>query len=66
MIASCLCSVTPVRPGVVSFGPDLPDFVSRHYEALNWLFDNYSLDERLNVEISGNVAEYFGQFEPVQ
>ena len=66
VIASCLCSVTPVRPGVVSFGPDLLDFVSRHYEALNWLFDNYSLDERLNVEISGNVAEYFGQFEPVQ
>ena len=66
VIASCLCSVTPVRPGVISFGPDLPDFVDRHYAALNWLFDNYSLDERLNVEISGNVAEYFGQFEPVQ
>ena len=66
VIASCLCSVTPVRPGVVSFGPDLCDFVARHYEALNWLFDNSSLDERLNVEISGNVAEYFGQFEPVQ
>lgn len=66
LIASCLCSVTPVRPGVVSFGLDLLDFMSRHYEALNWLFDNYSLDERLNVEISGNVAEYFGQFEPVQ
>ena len=66
VIASCLCSVTPVRPGVVSFGPDLLDFVRRHYEALNWLFDNYSLDERLNVEISGSVAEYFGQFEPVQ
>ncbi|MDE2781600.1 MAG: chlororespiratory reduction 6 domain-containing protein [Gemmatimonadota bacterium] len=66
VIASCLCSVTPVRPGVVSFGPDLPDFVSRHYQALNWLFHNYSLDERLNVEISGKVFEYFGQFEPVQ
>ena len=66
VIASCMCSVTPVRPGVVSFGPDLLDFVDRHYEALNWLFDNYSLDVRLNVEISGNVAEYFGQFEPVQ
>ena len=66
VIASCLCSVTTVRPGVVSLGPDLPDFVGRHYEALNWLFDNYSLDERLNVEISGNVAEYFGQFERVQ
>lgn len=66
VIASCLCSVTPARPGVISFGPDLPDFVSRHYQALNWLFHNYSLDERLNVEISGKVFEYFGQFEPVQ
>ena len=66
VIAACLCSATPVRPGVISFGPDLLDFLSRHYEALNWLFDNYSLDERLNVEISGKVAEYFGQFEPVQ
>ena len=66
VIASCLCSVTPVRPGVISFGPDLLDFLSRHYEALNWLFDNYSLDERFNVEISGNVAEHFGQFEPAQ
>lgn len=66
VVASCLCSVTPVRPGVISFGPDLPDFVSRHYQALNWLFHNYSLDERLNVEISGKVFEYFGQFEPVQ
>ena len=25
VIASCLCSVTPVRPGVISFGPDLLD-----------------------------------------
>ncbi len=66
VIASCLCSVTPVRPGVISFGPDLLDFLHRHYSALNWLFDNYSLDEKFNVEISGNVAEYFGQFEPVQ
>lgn len=66
VIAACLCSVTLVRPEVISFGPDLLDFLRRHYEALNWLFDNYSLDERLNVEISGNVAEYFGQFEPVQ
>jgi hypothetical protein len=66
MIASCLCSVTSVRPGVVSLGPDILEFVTRHYEALNWLFDNYSLDERLNVEISGRVAEYFSNSEPIQ
>ena len=66
VIACCLGSVAQLRPGVVSFGPDLLDFMRRHYEALNWLFDNYSLDERLNVEISGNVAEYFSKFEPIQ
>ena len=66
VIASCLCSVTSVRPGVVGFGADVLDFMRSHYEALNWLFDNYSLDERLNVERSGSVAEYFGRFEPVQ
>ena len=66
VIACCLGSVAQLRPGVVSFGPDLLDFMRRHYEALNWLFDNYSLDERLKVEISGNVAEYFSKFEPIQ
>ena len=65
VIARCLCSVTQVRPGVVSFGPDLLEFITRHYEALNWLFDNYSLDTRHNVEISRNVAEYFSETEPI-
>ena len=66
VIACCLCSVTQLRPGVVSFGPDLLDFMRCHYEALNWLFDNYSLGERLNVEISRNVADYFSKSEPIQ
>ena len=66
VIACCLCSVTQVRPGAVSFGSDLPEFMTRHYEALNWLFENYTLDESHNVEISGNVAEYFSKFEPIQ
>ena len=66
VIACCLCSVTKLRPGVVSFGPDLLEFMTRHFESLNWLFDNYSLDERHNVEISGNVTEYFSKSEPIQ
>ena len=66
LIARCLCSVTRLRPGVFSLGPDLIDFVTRHYGALNWLFDNYSLDKRQNFEISRNVAEYFGKFEPIR
>ena len=66
VIACCLCSVTKVRPGVVSFGPDLLQFMTRHFGALNWLFDNFSLDERHDVEISGKVTEYFGRFEPMR
>ena len=66
VIACCLCSVTEVRPGGVSFGSDLLEFMTRQFEALNWLFENYSLDERHNVEISGNVAGYFSTFEPIQ
>ena len=64
VIASCLCSVARVRPGVVSFGPDLCDFMTRHFEALNWLVDNYALDEEQNIEISRGITEYFGRLEP--
>ena len=35
VIACCLCSVTKLRAGVVSFGPDLLAFMTRHFEALN-------------------------------
>ena len=67
VIASCLCSVTQVRPGVISIGSDdLLDFMTRGYEAMNWLFDNYSLDECHNVEISSQIAKYFGNFESLQ
>lgn len=64
VIASCLCSVATVKPGGVSFGPDLRDFMTRHFEALNWLVDNYALDEGQNIEISRGVTEYFGRLEP--
>ena len=66
VIACCLCSVTKLRPGVVSFGPDLLEFLTRHFGAMNWLFDNFSLDQRYNVEISGQVTEHFGKFEPMR
>ena len=64
VIACCLCSVAKVRPGVVSFGADWPDFMTRHFEALNWLVDSYTLDEEQNIEISRVVTEYFGRLEP--
>lgn len=59
VIACCLCSVTELRPGKVSIGPDVLPFMTRHFDALNWLFETYSLDERQNVEINGSVVEYF-------
>ena len=65
VVSSCLCSVSKLRSGAVTFGPDVVQFMTRHFEALNWLFDSYSLDEADNVEISRNVAEYFSEFEPI-
>ncbi len=60
VVASCLCTVSQLRPGVVGFDTtDLLEFITRGYKAQNWLFDNYSLDECHNIEISRNVAEYF-------
>ena len=63
VIACCLCSVIKFAPGGVSLGVDLIDFVAVHFRALNWIFDNYSLDETHNVEISGKIAGYFNMSE---
>ena len=63
VIACCLCSVTKLAPERVSFGPDLIEFMTLHFQALNWIFDNYSLDQRSNVEISGKVTEYITMSE---
>ena len=65
MISSWLCSVIKLRPGIVTFGPDLVEFITLYFEALNWLFDSYSLDESDNVEISRDVARYFSKSEPI-
>ena len=64
VVASCLCSVTKPILGMVSFGPDLIEFITHHFQALNWIFDNYSLDERDNVEISRKITQYFCMPEP--
>ena len=59
IVACCLCTVTTPILGVVKFGSDLVEFITLHFQALNWIFDNYSLDEKDNVEISNKVSEYF-------
>ena len=67
VIACCLCSVAKVRPGGVSLGPDLLQFMTRHFGALNRLVDTWALDEKHNVEISGQVRDYFNKFgEPIR
>ena len=66
VVACCLCSVTKPLLGVVSFGPDLVEFITLHFQALNWIFDNYSLDERDNVEISGKIIQYFSMSGPTK
>ena len=62
-ISASLCSTVKPRPGYVAFGPDLVEFIARHFEALNWLVDNYSLDESDNIDVSHRVAMYFRNFE---
>ena len=64
VIACCLCSVTKFAPGSISFGLDLIEFMTLHFQALNWISENYSLDETHNVEISRKVTEYFSMSEP--
>ena len=60
VIAGCLCTVTRVKPDKIKFeSEDLIEFLERHYCAQNWLFENYSLDENLNYEISMDIAKLF-------
>jgi hypothetical protein len=60
MIAFCLCRTRPVSAGLAS--PDQQDlqaFLFAHFDALNRLFDRFRLDEAINEEISGLLADYF-------
>ena len=59
VVASCLCSVTKLRPGTIRYGADLAEFLGRHFDALNWLFETYALDERDNAAISESIIKYF-------
>ena len=59
MVACCLVSVRKVQSGLVSLGPDFPMFMLGHFAAMNQLFDEYSLDERENKEISRQLSDYF-------
>ena len=60
MVAFCLCHA--VRTGVDSARIEpqaLQAFLHSHFAAMNRLFENYGLAERINEEISQCVLEYF-------
>ena len=59
LIAACMCPVETLEPGIISFGEELLAYITSHYHALNWLFNNYSLDEQENMKISREVANFF-------
>ena len=60
MIAFCLVPVTKVAPGLVNPSRlGLASFLASHFLAMNTLFENYKLEEEINIEISDRVNEYF-------
>lgn len=60
MIAFCLCRTREVNTGIVYSDPgDMQAFLMDHFDAINRLFDRYSLDESISEEISGFIADYF-------
>ena len=60
MIAFCLCRTREIDAGLAYPDPaDMQAFFLSHIDALNQLFDRYSLVEAINEEISGLVANYF-------
>ena len=60
MIAFCLCRTSFIDPGMAQLDPsDMQTFLLSHFDAINQLFDRYHLDESINEEISGLVADYF-------
>ena len=60
MIAFCLVPVTKIAPGFVRPSKlGLASFLASHFLAMNTLFENYGLEEEMNVEISDRVTEYF-------
>lgn len=60
MIAFCLVPVTKIAPGLVKPSRlGLASFLASHFLAMNTLFENYRLEEEINIEISDRVNEYF-------
>jgi hypothetical protein len=60
LFALSLCSITRVSPTATSHDrDDFAAFMSFHFAAMNQLFDSFQLDERLNIERSAELEEYF-------
>ena len=60
LIAFCLCRTKAIASGVAQpDSTDMQTFLVSHFTAINHLFDRYHLDESINEEIPGLVADYF-------
>jgi hypothetical protein len=65
MIAFCLCSTKEVDSGLACVDPaEIEPFLIRHFDALNYLFAHYGLDEAINEEISALVLDCFSPKQP--
>src|SRR6266567_4929780 len=60
MVAFCLCRTREIDAGMAYPDPhDMQAFMITHFDAINCLFNRFHLDEAMNEEISGLVADYF-------
>ncbi len=60
MVAFCLCRTREIDAGMAYPDPhDMQAFMLTHFDAINCLFNRFHLDEAMNEEISGLVADYF-------
>jgi len=60
IVAFCLCRTREIDAGMAYPDPhDMQAFMLTHFDAINCLFNRFHLDEAMNEEISGLVADYF-------
>jgi hypothetical protein len=65
LIAFCFCRTRKIKTGLAFPEPhDFQGFMIVHFDALNRLFSCFQLDESINQEISGSIADYFYKEKP--
>jgi hypothetical protein len=60
LVMFSLCGITRVSPATTSVNQtDFQNFIARHFGAFNHVFDAFGVDERINIEMSGELEDYF-------